>query len=116
MKRILLILAVEVGTAGCLLGQMSGMDPHPQPGNTKAAPATVQRPLNPNVTFTKDVAPIVQEHCQTCHRPGEGTPFSLMTYESAKPWAKDIKNMVETKAMPPWFEDGTTESSRITGG
>ena len=38
-------------------------------------------PKPSNVTFTKDVAPIVQQHCQGCHRPGEGTPFSMLTYE-----------------------------------
>jgi hypothetical protein len=41
----------------------------------------------PAVTFTKDVAPILQQHCQTCHRPGEAAPFPLMTYEQARPRA-----------------------------
>ena len=106
MKRILLILAVEVGTAGCFFGQMTGM--HHMP--TSDAPVdTTPRTHRTDLTFTKDIAPIVEEHCQSCHRPGEGTPFSLLTYESAKPWVKDIKKMVETRAMPPWFDDGTTE-------
>jgi hypothetical protein len=61
------------------------------------------------VTFTKDVAPIVQQHCQTCHRAGEGTPFSLLTYEQARPWARAMKSMVQQREMPPWFEDGHTE-------
>src|SRR5438270_4430564 len=54
-------------------------------------------------TFYKDVLPIVQEHCQSCHRPGQIGPFSLLDYESARPWAKAIKNAVATKKMPPWF-------------
>ena len=59
----------------------------------------------PSVTFAKDVAPILQRHCQECHRPGEAAPFSLLTYEQARPWAKAIKQAVLTKMMPPWFAD-----------
>ena len=57
------------------------------------------------LTFTKDVAPILQLHCQTCHRPGESVPFSMLTYEQARPWAKAIKSTVLQKKMPPWFTD-----------
>src|SRR5262245_37221786 len=46
------------------------------------------------VTFTKDVAPIMQAKCQTCHRPGAIAPFSLLTYEDARPWASAIKRQV----------------------
>src|SRR5690348_15669059 len=59
----------------------------------------------PPPTFAKDVAPIVQQNCQICHRPGEAAPFSLLTYEQARPWAKAIKSAVVTKKMPPWFAD-----------
>src|SRR3984893_5259834 len=54
-------------------------------------------------TFYKDVLPIVQVHCQSCHRPGQIGPFSLLDYESARPWAKAIKSAVATKKIPPWF-------------
>jgi mono/diheme cytochrome c family protein len=54
-------------------------------------------------TFYKDVLPIVQEHCQTCHRPGQIGPFSLLDYQSARPWAKAIKSAVAARKMPPWF-------------
>src|SRR5437588_7311795 len=54
-------------------------------------------------TFTKDVLPILQKNCQTCHRPGQTAPMSLLTYESTRPWAKAIKNAVTAKKMPPWF-------------
>jgi hypothetical protein len=57
------------------------------------------------VTFNKDVLPILQKNCQTCHRPGEVAPMSLLTYESTRPWAKAIKTAVLTKKMPPWFAD-----------
>src|ERR1700744_2428482 len=56
-------------------------------------------------TFTKDVAPILQKNCQTCHRPGEGGPFPLLTYDQVKPMAPSIKRGVSQKVMPPWFAD-----------
>src|SRR6266480_2088262 len=54
-------------------------------------------------TFTKDVLPILQKNCQTCHRPGQTAPMALLTYEGTRPWAKAIKNAVTAKKMPPWF-------------
>lgn len=56
-------------------------------------------------TFTRDAAPILQRNCQECHRPGEIGPFSLITYEQTRPWAKAIKAAVLEKKMPPWFAD-----------
>src|SRR5215216_2548013 len=56
-------------------------------------------------TFYKDVLPILQASCQTCHRPGEVAPMSLITYEQARPWARAIKTAVVSKKMPPWFAD-----------
>jgi hypothetical protein len=57
------------------------------------------------VTFAKDVAPILQERCQVCHRAGTFAPMSLVTYEQARPWAKSIKQKVLAREMPPWFID-----------
>lgn len=57
------------------------------------------------VTFHKDVEPILQKHCQECHRPGEIAPFSLLSYKDARPWAKSMRSDVLTKKMPPWFAD-----------
>lgn len=59
----------------------------------------------PVPTFSKDVAPILQQNCQTCHRPGEPTPFSLLSYKEARPWAAAIKEAVVGRKMPPWFAD-----------
>ena len=56
-------------------------------------------------TFYKNIAPIFQANCQSCHRPGEVAPMSLLTYESSRPYAKAIKNAVVKKQMPPWFAD-----------
>jgi hypothetical protein len=53
-------------------------------------------------TFSNEVVRIFQNHCQTCHHPGDIAPFSLMDYASAKPEAAQIKLMTETHQMPPW--------------
>jgi hypothetical protein len=58
-----------------------------------------------SVTFYKDVLPVLQKNCQTCHRPGEMAPASFLTYESSRPWAKAMKTAVLSKKMPPWFAD-----------
>ena len=58
-----------------------------------------------NITFNKDVAPILQKNCQTCHRPGEPAPMSLLTYKQVRPWASSIKEAVVLRKMPPWLAD-----------
>ena len=58
-----------------------------------------------NVTFNRDVLPVLQKNCQECHRPGEVAPMSLLTYSDARPWAKALKAAVVTQKMPPWFAD-----------
>jgi hypothetical protein len=58
-----------------------------------------------DVTFYRDVAPILQTKCQSCHRPGEVAPMPLTTYESSRPWAKAIKAAVLNRKMPPWSAD-----------
>jgi hypothetical protein len=55
------------------------------------------------ITYTKDIAPILNTHCVTCHRAGEIAPMSLRTYEEVRPWAKSIRNQITNKKMPPWF-------------
>jgi hypothetical protein len=57
------------------------------------------------VTFHKDVLPILQKNCQSCHRPGQIAPMSFLTYESTRPWAKAMKAAVIERKMPPWFAD-----------
>ena len=56
-------------------------------------------------TFNKDVLPVLQKNCQTCHRPGQIAPMSFLDYKSTRPWAKAMKVAVETRKMPPWFAD-----------
>ena len=56
-----------------------------------------------DVTFTKDVAPILQRSCQSCHREGSLAPMSFLTYEKVRPWARAIKDKTALREMPPWF-------------
>ena len=58
-----------------------------------------------SVTFHKEVLPILQKNCQTCHRPGSIAPMSLLTYDDARPWARSMKVKVASRQMPPWFAD-----------
>jgi hypothetical protein len=82
-----------IGTAAVAAGPMSPI------GNTGMFAADTP------VTFTKDVLPILQKNCQSCHRPGQIAPMSLLTYQEARPWARSIKGKVESRQMPPWFAD-----------
>jgi hypothetical protein len=66
-------------------------------------PAALAQDAGP--TFYRDVAPILQERCQSCHRAGEIGPMPLGTYAEVRPFARAIKNAVVTKKMPPWFAD-----------
>src|SRR5579871_2852111 len=60
-----------------------------------------------SVTFAKDVAPIFQQKCEECHRPGTAAPMALRTYQEVRPWAKEIRQRVITHNMPPWHLDQT---------
>jgi mono/diheme cytochrome c family protein len=56
-------------------------------------------------TFYKDILPVLQDHCQSCHRAGEVAPMPLETYDQARAFAPAIAHAVEMKMMPPWFAD-----------
>src|SRR5262245_39351375 len=56
-------------------------------------------------TFSKDIAPIFQAKCQSCHQPDSIAPMSLISYKEARPWAKSIKSRVTSRQMPPWHID-----------
>ena len=71
------------------------------------APAFAQDSANAEVTFTKDIAPILQRSCQKCHRPNALAPMSLIDYEEVRPWARAIKQRTGLRdkqgVMPPWY-------------
>src|SRR5580700_9687400 len=70
-----------------------------------AAPAQDSAQDLNKVTFHKQVEPILQRNCQSCHRPGQVAPMSFLTYQSVRPWARAIKAAVALRKMPPWFAD-----------
>ena len=70
-----------------------------------APAAAAQSGASGDVTFTRDVAPILYESCVVCHRAGEMAPMSLTTYAEVRPWARSIRNRVVAREMPPWHID-----------
>src|SRR3954470_12760878 len=69
----------------------------------RAAPVVVPD----EVTYTKDIQPILQRSCENCHRPNGAGPMSLTTYEEVRPWARAIKQRTgigpHAGVMPPWY-------------
>ena len=72
-----------------------------------SAPAFARTASDTPVTFTRDVARILQQKCEACHREGSMAPMSLVTYEETRPWAMSIKEEVSARRMPPWHIDKT---------
>ena len=70
-----------------------------------ALPASLSAQTAQSVTYSKDVAPIFQNKCESCHRPDSIAPMSLTTYEEARPWARSIRERVASRNMPPWHID-----------
>ena len=92
MQRLLTcgaVILIGVASIGTALAEQTAADDHP------------------DVTFTKDIAPILQRSCQTCHRPDSVAPMSLLTYQQARPWARAMKMRTSlgprAGVMPPWY-------------
>jgi mono/diheme cytochrome c family protein len=72
----------------------------------------------PEVTYNKDVAPILQKHCIACHRPNDIAPMSLMTYDEVLPFARMMRESVVQRKMPPWHANAAfgefTNDARLT--
>jgi hypothetical protein len=101
---------MRVGTAGLIaavgLGVVAAWSPH----TAAQAPA---RSAAGQVTFTRDVAPILQRSCQACHRPNSMAPMSFLTYQDVRPWARAIKTKVTAREMPPWYIDRSVGISKF---
>jgi hypothetical protein len=80
-----------------------------------AAPASLSAQTAAVPTFTKDVAPIFQKKCESCHRPDSIAPMSLITYQEARPWARSIRDRVASRNMPPWHIDPTVGIQHYKG-
>ena len=88
-QKLLLTLTLVTLTAGALL---------------LATPRSRARSLK-EVTFTREVAPILYQHCAACHQPADSAPFSVLTYREVRPWARAIREQVSARTMPPWPAD-----------
>src|SRR6202047_4970781 len=84
------VFAIAAGCIAALLLQATAAFPQ------KSSPAVP--------TFYRDVLPILEKHCQSCHRPGE-MAFPLTTYAQAAAHASAIRESVAAKKMPPWLAD-----------
>ncbi|MBI1787184.1 MAG: thiol-disulfide isomerase [Acidobacteria bacterium] len=69
-----------------------------------AALAATKEPA-PKLTYTKDVAAILNKRCVECHRPGEAAPMAFQNYKQVRPWAKAIREKMVTRTMPVWLAD-----------
>jgi len=87
------VVLAGMGAMGTLLGR-----PAARQSSSAAASAG-------QVTFNRDIAPIVFRSCATCHRPGEAAPFSLLNYSDAKKHARQIAEVTQSRAMPPWLPE-----------
>jgi Flp pilus assembly protein TadD/mono/diheme cytochrome c family protein len=78
-------------------------------------PHTRVRAADAPVTFSRQIAPILYNHCSTCHHPGGSGPFSLLSYDDAKRWGTQIQTVTQSRYMPPWLPEpgfGTFADSR----
>src|SRR5881396_3656449 len=89
--------------AGFLVAAVAATSPFAAKAQQQAAGA----PGSNDVTFTKDIAPVLQRSCQGCHRPDGVAPMALTTYEEVRPWARAIKQRTgigpHAGVMPPWY-------------
>jgi hypothetical protein len=88
------VLAAVFAAGALLLSAGAWVEASGQKTKTEFAP-----------TFYRDVVPILQSKCQSCHRSGEAAPMALVSYEQTRPWAAKIAAAVQMKMMPPWFAD-----------
>jgi len=91
----------SVAGSCCVLAIAMGL----WPGILALAQTTSSRKSNEQLTFNRDIAPIIFQSCARCHRPGESGPFPLLTYEDVKKHARQIEIVTHTHFMPPWLPE-----------
>ena len=97
-RRILLVL-VAVAFCGLMLGASQESPDSSKPDSSKSGSPKPDSPKE--VTFNRDVAPILFKNCVVCHRPNDMAPMSLMTYTDARMWARPVREAVVQRKMPP---------------
>jgi Flp pilus assembly protein TadD len=75
---------------------------HAQPAQRASSEATS---ASAPVTWSAQIAPILYSNCTTCHHPGGGGPFSLLTWQDAQRWAPQITHVTQSRFMPPWLPE-----------
>jgi tetratricopeptide (TPR) repeat protein len=109
MKRWLALAGI-----GCVLAIASRFCP----STVVPAQTTSSRKHSDQITFNRDIAPIIFQSCSRCHRPGESGPFPLLTYEDVKKHAHQIETVTRTHFMPPWLPEsqplGFADESRLS--
>lgn len=88
-----------------LLSLASSWAASPQENQITPEPPAAAQALVATPTFYRDVLPILQQHCQSCHRAGEIGPMQLMSYAQTRPFARAIADSAAKREMPPWFAD-----------
>ena len=92
-----------IACAGLAAALSHSQAPLPAPALPQVESPTQRAPNS--ITFTKDIAPLVFEHCVRCHRPGEAAPFSLLTYRDVRKRAAQIVRVTKDRFMPPWLPE-----------
>jgi peroxiredoxin len=87
------------------LDELLAGKPVSQP-STPVTGCLIGRPPQPKaaakITYAKHIAPIVQQRCQECHRPGQIGPMPLLSYDDVSNWSEMIREVVQERRMPPW--------------
>jgi hypothetical protein len=93
-------VTIKIPAFAAALVSMIFVAAHTHATKLSAAPPQVSTPV-----FYRDILPILQQHCQSCHRSGEIAPMPLVTYDDARSRASEIASAVSKRKMPPWFAD-----------
>ena len=111
------LLITKLTIAQSASGSAAASSQRPAPGHPVPAAPPLHSPLS-DVTFGRDVAPIIYGSCASCHRPGESGPFSLVSYEDVKKHAHQIVKVTQSHIMPPWLPEAGygdfAEARRLT--
>lgn len=108
MQRLLAgLLATGAFVAACSTGEVAAPIPNPPAANDTIGPEAESPAIGP--TYHKDVAPILQGHCQKCHNPEGLAPFSLLSYAEASQMSRAMKDETSARRMPPWGAQDSVE-------
>ena len=103
--KVVAIIAIlpAIATCVCLLGHRPESNVYPASNRQVSLAAHASDDAAP--TWSRDVAPILYRNCTTCHHPGGGGPFSLLTYVDARRWGPQILTVTQSRFMPPWLPE-----------